>query len=166
MKKAIAFCMGAIVLWFAISCSGEKNSGAGKPRVIVKGDRPNDTTVWYDSEIGTVQKSYRKEMQANWNIRVMHPQQKATPEKLNGVVLQIGVDSTFSGKAICNTIGGIYTIKGTSIKFSKIFSTKMACPEQNKEGMFLKLLEETVSAYSVSDEKLLLRDGASNIVFE
>jgi len=27
-------------------------------------------------------------------------------------------------------------------------------------------MEETVSAYSVSDSKLLLRDGSSNIVFE
>jgi len=42
----------------------------------------------------------------------------------------------------------------------------MACSNLEQEAAFIKLMEETVSAYSVSDSKLLLRDGSSNIVFE
>ena len=166
MKGILTFYAFAVVLLLLAACSGEKKSGAGKPRVIVKGDGSNDSTVWYDAEIGTRQKSYRKELQGNWLITIMRRQQKAIPEKMTGTTIGFGPDSTFNGKAPCNTMGGIYILKGTSIKFSKIISTKMACPEMEKEGEFLKLLQETVSAYSVSADKLLLRDGASNIVFE
>jgi heat shock protein HslJ len=42
----------------------------------------------------------------------------------------------------------------------------MACTQLEQESSFLKLLEQTVSAYSVSEKKLFLRDGSSNIVFE
>jgi heat shock protein HslJ len=122
--------------------------------------------VWYDAEIRTIQKSYRKELEGKWNITVMHRQQKAIPEKMNDVFITFSPDSAFSGKAPCNTMGGVYTLKGTSIRFSKIISTMMACPQMELESAFLKLLEQTVSAYSVSEKKLFLRDGASNIVFE
>ena len=152
---------------FIYSCSGEKKSGAGKPRVIVRGDvNAKDTAVWYDAEIRTIQKSYKKELEGKWNITVMHRQQKAVPEKMNDVFITFSPDSAFSGKAPCNTVGGIYVLKGTSIRFSKIISTMMACPQLEQESAFLKLLEHTVSAYSVSEKKLYLRDGASNIVFE
>ena len=166
MKKAMAFCTGMVMLLLAASCAGEKKSGAGRPRVIIKGDGTQDSTIWYDAEIGTRQRSYKKELQGNWTITVMHRQQKAVPEKLNGAVIGFGPDSAFTGKAPCNELGGVYTLKGTSIKFSKIVAAKNACPDTEKEGEFIRLLAGTVSAYSVSDEKLLLRDGASNIVFE
>jgi heat shock protein HslJ len=166
MKKALAFCTGLAMLLLAASCSGEKNSGAGRPRVITTGGSMPDSTIWYDAEIGTRQRSYKKELQGNWNISVMRRQQKAIPEKLNGAVIGFGPDSAFTGKASCNELGGVYILKGTSIKFSKIVASKNSCADIDRETEFLKLLERTVSAYSVSDEKLLLRDGASNIVFE
>jgi hypothetical protein len=42
----------------------------------------------------------------------------------------------------------------------------MSCSKQQEETWFLQLLQETVSNYSVTQPKLLLRDGSSNIVFE
>jgi len=166
MKRVITFFTGAVVLLFSISCTGEKKSGAGRPRIIVKGDQAKDSAIWYDAEIGTRQKSYQKELQGNWNITVMHRQQKAVPEKLNDVWIGFGPDSAMAGKAPCNNFSGTYILKGTSIRFSKIITTKMACAALENEQEFLRLLEQTVSAYSVSEEKLLLRDGSSNIVFE
>ncbi|MEJ0102129.1 MAG: META domain-containing protein [Bacteroidota bacterium] len=167
MKPTTAFAGCLIILLSVYSCSGEKKSGAGRPQVIVRGDaNAKDTAEWYDAEIRTVQKSYKKELQGKWNITVMHRQQKAIPEKMNDVSVTFSPDSAFSGKAPCNTVGGVYILKGTSIRFSKIISTMMACSQMEQESAFLKLLEQTVSAYSVSENKLYLRDGASNIVFE
>jgi len=167
MKLIVAFTGLLMILLFLNSCSGEKKSGAGRPQVIVRGDKnAKDSAVYYDAEIGTIQKSYKKELQGQWNITVMHRQQKAIPEKMTDVFIAFGPDSSFSGKAPCNKISGSYILKGTSIRFSKITSTIAACAQPEQEAYFLKLLEQTVSAYSVSDKKLYLRDGSSNIVFE
>jgi heat shock protein HslJ len=164
--KLILLFAGSLLVFFGLhSCSGEKKSGAGRPQVITRGDA-KDSAVYYDAEIGTIQKSYKKELQGRWAIVTMHRQQKAIAEKLENVSISFNADSSFSGKAPCNTIGGVYILKGTSIRFSKISSTLMTCSQMEQESFFVKLLEQTVSAYSVSGKKLLLRDGSSNIVFE
>jgi heat shock protein HslJ len=165
MKGTIAF--AGLLLVCMYSCSGEKKSGAGRPQIIERGDKnAKDSVEYYNAEIGTIQKSYKKELQGKWNITVMHRQQKAIPDKLTDVSITFNPDSTFTGKAPCNTFGGIYTLKGTSVRFSKIISTMMACPQMEQETELLKLLEQTVSAYSVSEKQLYLRDGAVNNVFE
>jgi heat shock protein HslJ len=165
MKGAIAF--GGLILVGLYSCSGEKKSDAGRPQIIERGDKnAKDSVEYYNAEIGTIQKSYKKELQGKWNITVMHRQQKAIADKLTGVSITFNPDSTFTGKAPCNTFSGIYTLKGTSVRFSKIVTTRMACPQMEQESIFLKLLEQTVSAYSVSEKQLLLRDGSVNNVFE
>ena len=129
-------------------------------------DTVRDSVVFYDVDIKAKQKSYKKELQGNWNVVSMRRQAKAELENLGNVSIEFKSDLSFTGKAPCNSIGGIYTLKGTSIKFSNIRVTKMACDNLEQESAFLRLLEETVSAYSVSETKLLLRDGSSNIVFE
>ncbi|MGC4034692.1 MAG: META domain-containing protein [Chitinophagaceae bacterium] len=164
MRLLLLFYFSAILLLVLSACSGEKKSGAGKPRIIGEGN-PKDSAVYYNAEIGTIQRSYKKELQGKWNITVMHRQQKAIAEIMNDVSITFA-DTSILGKAPCNTFYGKYILKGTSVKFSEILSTKMACSQLEQENMFIKLLEQTVSAYSVSDKKLYLRDGASNIVFE
>jgi hypothetical protein len=42
----------------------------------------------------------------------------------------------------------------------------MACDNMDKENAFLNLLENRISEYTFNGIELLLRDGASNIVFE
>lgn len=146
-----------------IACAGEKKSTVRKP---ISTEEPKDSIEFFETDFKVKQKSYKKEMQGKWTVATMRRQQKAELENLTGVTIDFGADTAFSGKAPCNRMGGVYTLKGTSIKFSKIFSTKMACDKLEQESAFLKLLEETVSAYSVDGNRLLLRDGSSNIVFE
>ena len=74
--------------------------------------------------------------------------------------------SSFTGRASCNRIWGKFSIKGTSIKFNDIGSTNLTCTKQDEENLVLQLLQQTVSNYSVTKPGLLLRDGASNVVFE
>jgi len=168
MKKVILF-SSIVIVAMLLSCSEAKNSTAGRPQYIY-GNGPVDTTkdtiIFYDQEIKTRQKSYKKELEGKWNIISMQRQQKAEKEMLGNVFIEFGTDTSFNANAPCNKIGGIYTLKGTSIKFSNIRATKMACNNLDQENAFLLLLEERVSAYSVGAHNLLLRDGSSNIVFE
>jgi heat shock protein HslJ len=66
------------------------------------------------------------------------------------------------GATGCNTMGGTYEADETSIRFSQIFSTKMACVEEERmrqEARFLKALE-TADRYAVSGDTLTLSAGA------
>ena len=97
----------------------------------------------------------------------MRRQQKAELELLNGVGLSFDTTQfNFTGKAPCNNIGGKFILNGTSIRFQDIFSTKMACDRLEQENYYLRLLNERVSAFTIINNKLLLRDVSSNIVFE
>jgi heat shock protein HslJ len=88
------------------------------------------------------------------------------PDHLQAITLTLNGDSTFAGQASCNKIWGRFSIKGTSIKFNDIASTKTTCNKQEEENQILQLLQNTVSNYTVTKSTLWLRDGSSNIVFE
>jgi heat shock protein HslJ len=65
------------------------------------------------------------------------------------------------GATGCNTMGGTYTIDGARIRFSQLFSTKMACVEEGRmrqESRFLNVLE-SVDRYAVSGDTLALSAG-------
>ena len=68
-----------------------------------------------------------------------------------------------SGNGSCNRFGGSYHLKGDSLSFDKLFSTKMYCPDlQQTEDHFLGLLHK-VNRYTIKGNRLfLLRD---NILF-
>ena len=123
-----------------------------------------DSIEYYETDFEARQKNYREWLIGTWTIDTMRRQSQLPAEILSNVFLRFS-DSTFSGYAGCNQISGRYTLKGTSIIFSDVVSTKMACPNLDQEYAFLNLLQQTVSAYTVTDSKLLLRDGASNIIF-
>jgi heat shock protein HslJ len=120
---------------------------------------------YYDVEIGVNQKNYMEQLAGNWVIDTMHRQARAVPEALHSVTLSFDTDSTFSGSTGCNKVTGTFRLKGTSIKFLTIHSTKMACEQLDREAALQRLLTHTVSAYTVDGDVLLLRDGSSNVVF-
>ena len=71
-----------------------------------------------------------------------------------------GVDRV-GGATGCNTMGGTYTVDGAGIRFSQLFSTKMACVEEDRmhqESRFLKALQ-SVDRYAVSGDTLTLSAG-------
>ena len=124
-----------------------------------------DSIEFYDAEIEVRQKNHLDKLMGGWNIITMRRQSQMQEEQLSNVYILFTSDTTFTGKAGCNNMSGRFALKGTSIKFSDIITTKMACDKLEQETAFLQLLQNTVSAYSINDNQLLLRDGASNIVF-
>jgi heat shock protein HslJ len=124
-----------------------------------------DSIEYYETEFDIRQKNYMHLLIGEWRIDTMRRQARMDPEILSNVHMNFKSDSTFTGKASCNHISGKYTIKGTGIRFNNIISTKMACDQLEQEYEFLRLLQETVSAYTVTNNRLLLRDNSSNIIF-
>jgi heat shock protein HslJ len=163
--KQIAFSFIIFSIFFINACSAQKQPG--KPYKIVRGDTiiQKDSIEYYEVDIIARQKNYMDMLIGNWIIDTMHRQARIKGEPLAGIFLNFKADSSFNGNAGCNNISGKYILKGTSIKLSNIISTKMACDKLEQETALLKLLEETVSAYTVDKSKLLLRDGSTNIIF-
>lgn len=148
-----------LILFMVFSCSSASknnaykgNDGAGMGTVI-------EPTV--------VAKSFQKELAGTWNVISMRRQQRADLESFSGVTLVFDEkDTKFSGKAPCNSIFGNIQLKGYSIRFQHIGSTKMACDHLEQEAAYLNLLQTRISAFTIDGDKLYLRDGTSNIVFE
>lgn len=134
--------------------------------VIQREVSTKDSVEFYETDYEVRQKSYMNLLAGSWTITSMKRQAKMETENLSNVTLTINADSSFTGSAGCNTIWGKLSVKGTSVKFTNITSTRKSCENAELEVQLLKLLQQTVSAYSVTKNTLLLRDGASNVVFE
>ncbi|HEV8287319.1 MAG TPA: META domain-containing protein [Chitinophagaceae bacterium] len=150
---------------FILNCSPAKQFTGGRPRVVVKED--TSTIIQYiETDFEARQKSDLNQMLGNWEVVNMRRQQKAELETLSNVYFELKPDLTFAGKGGCNNMSGKFSVKGSSVKFNSIISTKMACNNIDKENTFFNLLENRVSEYTYNGDQLLLRDGSSNIVFE
>lgn len=163
MKKLLA-CAAVIAGILFLSCSGQKYAVTGKTPTT--STPVKDSIEYYDMPIEARQKSYKAELEGQWKVISMRRQQKAVLEPLQNVFIRFGTDTAFTGKAPCNRMGGIYTLKGGSVRFSGIYSTKLACSEMEPETAFLQLLGERVSTFVVNGNKLQLMDGSANVVFE
>jgi heat shock protein HslJ len=65
-------------------------------------------------------------------------------------------DSRIAGSGSCNRIMGGYSLEeGNRLRFSKIASTMMACPDMELEDQFLKIFEE-VDNYAINVNTLSL----------
>ncbi|WP_319580682.1 META domain-containing protein [uncultured Methanospirillum sp.] len=71
-----------------------------------------------------------------------------------------GKDNEVTGVSGCNPYTGHYNLSGTSLSFSKIVGTRMACQDQatmETESVYLKLLEQ-VAMVSGHDKNLTMTD--------
>lgn len=134
--------------------------------ILTKEVPGKDSIEFYDTDYATRQKSYMNLLVGTWTITTMKKQTGIDADLLTGVTFTLNSDSTFTGQASCNKIWGKFSIKGTSIKFNDIASTKRTCNKQEEENLFLQLMQEAVTNYTVTKPNLLLRDVSSNIVFE
>ena len=79
------------------------------------------------------------------------------------VTVMFADDGKIGGNAGCNLYGGGYTLNGTNLSVSSVFSTLMYCGEpegtMEQEGKYLGLLEN-VSSYRVDGNRLTLTDAA------
>jgi heat shock protein HslJ len=85
------------------------------------------------------------------------------------VTLNFGVEGSAGGAAGCNSYGATYTTDGTSITFSEVFSTMMACLDEalmEQETIYLMALQ-TAAAYEMTEAQLIITYGeGEQLVFE
>lgn len=140
------------------SCSGTRNTEQATAAI------KKDSIEFYEAEVTVKQKDFSPLLLGTWDVQTMQRQSGREEETLKNVYVTFQADSVFTGKGGCNNIRGSYILKGSSIKFSNIISTKMACDVMEQEAAYLQLLEQSISTFSVDGNSLQLRDGASNIV--
>ncbi|MEG0849394.1 MAG: META domain-containing protein [Flavobacterium sp.] len=79
---------------------------------------------------------------------------------------RIEINSTenrFSGYGGCNAISGqIFYEKGI-LRFTRVLSTLMACPQGNKESEFTKALQSTTT-YSIENNRLTLSNPSAKLL--
>ena len=87
----------------------------------------------------------------------------ATVEPGVGATLVFGTDGKVSGSGGCNSFGGDYSVSGSTIRFSAIASTLMACddPKMGVEQQYLGALQGTVG-FSLSGNALVI-SGAKGV---
>jgi heat shock protein HslJ len=150
------------LLLFVLAFTAFETSAQVKAGTIVmhqKEAQKPDSLVFYETNIGSRQSSHLNLLSGTWNISVMRKQARSNPDQMNAISLTLNPDSTFTGQANCNKFWGKFSLKGTSIKFNNIASTKMTCDKQEEENWLLRLLQNTVSNYTVTPSTLFLRDG-------
>jgi len=78
---------------------------------------------------------------------------------------RIEINSTenrFSGYGGCNAISGSIFYEKDLLRFTKVISTLMACPQGNKEGEFTKALQSTTT-YSIGNNQLILSNPSGKL---
>lgn len=67
-------------------------------------------------------------------------------------------ENDVSGFTGCNRLSGNYTLSGTQLRFSKLRSTRMACPDMATENKLLEVLGQ-VTSYNITGDLLTLYGG-------
>ena len=126
----------------------------------------SDSIVYYKTEIGFIQPDLSPKFKGKWMINVMHKQARAVPDSLTEAYLEFYEDTLFSAYVGCNKLSGKYIIKGPTIKFTILDTSLTACPQNDIERWFIKLMESRVSYFGIDEKILYLKDVAYNIVFD
>lgn len=78
-----------------------------------------------------------------------------------GPYLQFESGTHMGGNTTCNSMGGTYTADGSSLRFSDVNSTMMACVEEarmEQERRFMTAIQNT-DRYAVQGDTLVLMQG-------
>lgn len=102
-------------------------------------------------------KNHQPLIGTEWQLIQLGEQQMTpTQDKFN---FTLGADQRVSGIGACNRLMGSYTTgEKNAIKFGPFASTRMACPDLDKEAAFTQALE-SVTRYDMDGSMLLLLDG-------
>lgn len=74
-------------------------------------------------------------------------------------------EGKLAGMGGCNQLSGTVEVTSSSIIFSPIISTKMACPAIEAEQQFLKAITDQEIDFKIENEKLILKTGTDQLIF-
>ncbi|HEY0964789.1 MAG TPA: META domain-containing protein [Candidatus Paceibacterota bacterium] len=81
--------------------------------------------------------------------------------------ITLAADGTFTADTDCNSVGGRYSVQGSTISFTDIFSTKMYC-EGSLETLFIQYLTDSTNYhFGPSGELILnLKLDSGSVIFK
>ena len=145
MKKISIFAMALLFVVFFFSCN--KNDTMEKTKSYEPRDARLEYTFW-------------KLEKLNSKPVVSYPNQREAH-----IIFNPG-DMTVSGSGGCNNFSGSYSIEGNKIKFSKVRSTLMACPEgMEQEAEFVNALGGVTNFKAAGDVLQLFNGEAAVATF-
>ena len=125
-----------------------------------------DSVVYYETDFETRQKNYLDQMDGTWTIATMQQQARLDIEPVSGTSISFSKDMHIILRTPCGDFTGRFDIKGTGVRITDLAQNKnMDCAGALQQNTLIHLLQDRVSAYTVSSNELLLRDNATNIVF-
>ena len=153
-----------IVVILLASCAPQQKTTSAR-LVNTSSSFAMDSVVYVETEFEARQYNDLALLAGSWNLDKMQRQQRLPEETLDNAKFYLANDGTFKITAACGYVNGNYTIKGRSIKFSNAAGEWFNCANMEQASELTRLLNNTVSAYTVTGNTLYLRDGSSNIVF-
>ncbi|MEI6948320.1 META domain-containing protein [Paraflavisolibacter sp. H34] len=152
------------ILFLLFACDSYAQLKAGTIRV--RREVAQDSIIYEEDPVVAKHADYMDSIAGNWEVVTMKRQTGRETDYMVNASLVLNKDSTFTGNTGCNTFSGKFSLKGSSIRFNQVTATEKACTFQEQESWYLRLLQNTISRFTVTNDELWLRDGSSNIVFE
>ncbi|MEG3114529.1 META domain-containing protein [Salinicola sp. 4072] len=102
-----------------------------------------------------------------WKLMTLDGQPVAVADNQREAHLILGEDGRVSGSTGCNRLMGSYRLEGDTLTFSRLASTRMACPGDMAmlEQAWLAALAETAH-YSIADQSLELQNADDRALAE
>lgn len=102
-----------------------------------------------------------------WKLMTLDGQPVAVADNQREAHLILGEDGRVSGSTGCNRLMGSYRLEGDTLTFSRLASTRMACPGDmaRLEQAWLAALSETAH-YSIADQSLELQNAEDRALVE
>lgn len=156
------FCIGLLMVLAA--CSSTRQTTLTNSSANLAMANNNDQAAYAKMTFEADQKSSLAEMLGTWYVHTMK-RQAALPEETLNLYMSLNDDQTFAANTTCGQVKGQYTVKGMSIKFSKVSYDRNDCGNVEQLDEMVRLLTEAVSLYSFNGNMLFLKDNSGNNVF-
>ena len=155
-----------ITLAILVSCSAPKESTTTYTTTSInQAMEPADSIVYYKTTIDFEQKDMLPQMLGDWSLASMQRQARLPLETLNSVSISLKPGGVIHANSSCGSFNGNYSVKGMSVKFSNLKSSWSNCSNTEQMNEMLRLLQNTVSMYTIEGNTMTFRDNSSNIVF-
>jgi heat shock protein HslJ len=149
MKNLNLLIIAAVTYLFTANCAGrsiskERSSKTVRTDTSIK---PTNQDSLPDAEL----------VETYWKLTELtgKPVAKTPPDQKEPHIILKKQDNRVQGFAGCNSLGGFYELKGSSLKFREITTTLMACADMETETKLKEVLE-TIDNYSIRRNNLSL----------
>lgn len=103
-------------------------------------------------------------VESNWELEYIYTDGNATePPQDHNASIAFLKDSKIAGETGCNRFFGEYHSKGNSLKFDKVGTTRMMCPQMQFETAWLETISKT-NSFEMDNGQMILKDSTGNII--